>query len=140
MESHESKALRYSKREIFILAALSLVIAFTLIISMLIEDGFSVSDIFFSFIIILALSLLTGAVIYQYYNNILEYSNYGFTFKGTTYSYSQATKLVAVHYHRFGTYYHLYSGDEIIYRFSASYENKDDFIEVLQKNGVLIVT
>lgn len=98
------------------------------------------SDCIAQLLILLAIDgVMMGICLYQRSNNVLTYGNYGFSFGGKTYSYSMVTKLVAVHRGRHGTYYHLYAGDEIIYKFSYFYDNKDDFIALLQKNGVLII-
>ena len=76
---------------------------------------------------------------YQRKNNVLESGNYGFQVKGNTYAYTQVTKLVARHRGNRDTSYHLYVGDEIVFKFSHYYENKDEFVEYLQRNGVQII-
>ncbi len=141
----EKKILRVSMKTLFsgiaiIFALIIAVFAIMLVIGELDFDFFKTSEVIrTSMIFLIVISVYICVYIYQYYNNVLEYGNYGFATAGKTYSYSQATKLVAIHRGRHGTYYHLYVGDEIVFRFSRMYENKDDFIELLQKNGVLIV-
>lgn len=88
------------------------------------------------------LVVLVGFVLvylYQRKNNVLEFGNYGFQVKGNTYAYTQVTKLVARHRGNRDTSYHLYVGDEIVFKFSHYYENKDEFVEYLQRNGVQII-
>ncbi len=92
------------------------------------------------FIAFLGVALVFVAVyLYQYFNNILVYGNFGFVVNEKTYSYQQVSKLKSVHRGRNGTFYHLYVEDEVVFKFSTMYANKDDFISVLQKNGVPII-
>ncbi len=141
----EKKILRVSKREILLGTALLGGLGLLMLGAMFFESGFDLSLLLDSDVIIFGLIYVTvivgylGIYAYQYNNNILEYGNYGFVVQDKTYSYSQASKLVVGRRGRHGTFYHLYVGDEVIFKFSTVYENKDDFIEVLQKNGVLIV-
>lgn len=142
MENLERKTLRYSKKDLIISVCIMVGFIVFILIAAIPDSNFMfeiISDKVYALILIVVLACFIGALIYQYYNNILEYGSCGFIFKDVTYSYSQVTKLVTGRRGRYGTYYHIYVGDEIIYRFSAAYENKDDFIMTLQKNGVLIV-
>lgn len=141
----EKKFLRVSMKMLFASMAIVLALVFAMLTGMFCVSGFDF-DLFYdknviTFITISALVMcgFIAVYTYQYYNNVLEYGNYGFAVGGITYYYRQATKLVAVHRRKHGTYYHLYVDDEVVFRFSRMYENKDDFIELLQKNGVLIV-
>ncbi len=142
----EKKFLRVSMKEVYktigLLCGLVGIIAIVLFVA-----GDFYSDVFYDdeiirtavfFVIITAGFWVVYA--YQYRNNILEYGAFGFVTGGVTYSYSQVTKLASVHRGRYGTYYHIYVGNEVVFKFSTIYENKDDFIELLQRNGVLIIT
>lgn len=141
----EKKYLRVSLKELSLFAGIMFGLLAIVLFGMLYTSGFDSS--FFTdpevlvFIVcyLVVSAIYIGVYIYQRYNNVLEYGNYGFATGGRTFSYKQATKLVAVHRRRHGTFYHLYVDNEIVFRFSRMYENKDDFIEMLQKNGVLII-
>lgn len=141
----EKKILRVSMKEVFKAISLLLGIGIIMMLVILIAGDFDFkvfydAEISSSAIIFIIVTVgFLGVYTYQHYNNVLEYGNFGFAVGGATYSYGQVTKLVAVHRGRHGTYYHLYVGDEVVFRFSGMYENKDDFIELLQRNGVLIV-
>ena len=141
----EKKFLRVSMKEVFkaigILCGLVGIMAIVLFVASDFDfEVFLDEEIVPSAFIFLIVTLVFTAVYtYQHYNNVLEYGNFGFAVGGATYSYGQVTKLVAVHRGRHGTYYHLYVGDEVVFGFSGMYENKDHFIELLQRNGVLIV-
>lgn len=152
MEKFQKKELKYSlkKTGYAMLLVLLLFAAATLLPELIIDhidfgyppapDFLDDSDYTGSvFCVAAVIAVFFLVALYQRINNVLYYGNYGFSFDGVTYSFDKVTKLVAVHHGRKGTFYHLYVGDEIIYKFSTMYENKDDFIAVLQKNGVLII-
>lgn len=103
-------------------------------------EAFMDEDVLVRGVIFLGVALVFLLVyIYQRKNNVLEFGNYGFQVKGKTYSYSQVTKLVTVNRGRYGTFYHLYVGDEVVFKFSHYYENKDEFVAHLQSNNVTIM-
>lgn len=143
----EKKELKISKKSIIRSAAIFLgAMVFLLLLTVIVSGGDF--EIFFDDEIMLHIGLLAvvfvGCIVYMIYlrkTNILYYGDFGFSVKGTTYSFNQVTMLKTVyHRQRYGhtVRYHIYVEGNVVFKFSRSYENKDDFVALLQKNGVRI--
>lgn len=147
----EKKELKISKKSIIRSAAFFLgAMVFLLLLTVIVSGGDF--EIFFDDEIMLHIGLLAvvfvGYIAYMIYlskTNILYYGNFGFSVKGTTYSFNQVTMLKTVYHRqryghtvRYHIRYHIYVEGNVVFKFSRSYENKDDFVALLQKNGVRI--
>lgn len=147
----ERKELKFSAKTIrdFALGMVGIFLLSALVVAVIVGGEYGIEGIIEAFmdedvlvrgVIFLGVTLVFLLVyIYQRKNNVLEFGNYGFQVKGNTYAYTQVTNLVAINRGRYGTFYHLYVGDEVVFKFSHYYENKDEFVAHLQSNNVTII-
>ena len=148
----EKKELRFSLKTIKMIILLSFAVPAAYIVLYFLVGATQVPDFdmltdyvfsseFLSFLIIyyIILGIDLCYSLYQRKHNILEFGSYGFQVKGIAYSYDQVSRLVTVRrrYRRsVRISYHLYVGEEVVFRFSKNYDNFDEFINLLVKNQV----
>lgn len=140
----EKKTLRYSLKTIKLFCfVFGLLIAFAVIGGAVAAEGdfslFLETDILVRLGLMIFLPVIYALVmLHQRNNNVLYYGRFGFSVNGKTYAYSQVTHVKTVHRGRWGTYHHIYVGDEVVFKFSRFYENLNDFMDALQDNDVKV--
>ena len=133
----KKKELRFSLKAIYIYSGICAFCA-VLILCGIFEGGGLRSVLDFDFVFCSCIVIgVPVFMLYQRKNNVLVYDTDGFSVNGKTYAFSDITEFKAVSI-RFGTHYYIYVGEEIVFKFSIAYDNKDDFICLLQDSGVKI--